>query len=145
MSIPVHCTPTASEAAPAEELDACPHCGGAGRQMERWANVSMPTARISCADNCGASVEVSTDWGTKDMKGAMAKARAAWNRRPLPKADPRFEHFATAAYDLSTWAACINWRGKGNEKEWLDGLREKIETVQSLHRNLRGSMGQSSA
>lgn len=142
MSIPIHCIPEASNAASAEELKACPHCGGAGREMERWANVSMPTARISCEEDCGAAVEVATDWGAKDMKGAMAKARTAWNRRAAPA---EFERFATAAYELSTWAACINWRGKGNEKEWLDELREKIETVQSLHGNLRGSMGRSAA
>ncbi|PWE52007.1 hypothetical protein DEM27_33405 [Metarhizobium album] len=38
--------------------------------------------------------------------------------------------FIQMSYDLSTWAACINWRSKENQKEWLDELREKIEAVQ---------------
>lgn len=145
MSIQVHCTPRASSVPSAEELKACPLCGAAAIESERWSNVDLPTARISCAESCGAAVEVTDNRGSMDMKGAMAKARAAWNRRPVPEVDARFEHFATAAYDLSTWAACINWRGKGNQKEWLDELREKIETVQSLHRDLRGTMEKSAA
>ncbi|PWE57635.1 hypothetical protein DEM27_00005, partial [Metarhizobium album] len=26
--------------------------------------------------------------------------------------------FIQMSYDLSTWAACINWRSKENQKEW---------------------------
>ncbi len=41
-----------------------------------------------------------------------------------------------AGYLLSTWAASINWKAGntsfgGNTQEWLDGLRERIETVQA--------------
>ncbi|MFJ1307923.1 hypothetical protein [Agrobacterium sp. P15N1-A] len=39
---------------------------------------------------------------------------------------------ADAAYDLASWAGCINWRGGENQKEWLDDLRHHIATVQSL-------------
>lgn len=41
-----------------------------------------------------------------------------------------------AAYELSTWAACVNWRGKENQPEWLSELREKIDLVQALCRPL---------
>jgi len=34
------------------------------------------------------------------------------------------------AYELSTWAACMNFDGRANEKEWCDGLYEKIENFQ---------------
>ncbi|MEE9983693.1 hypothetical protein [Agrobacterium pusense] len=37
-----------------------------------------------------------------------------------------------AAYDLASWAGCINWRGGENQKEWLDDLRHHIATVKSL-------------
>ena len=41
-------------------------------------------------------------------------------------------HMAKAGYRLSTYAASINWDGKRNTKEWLAGLRERIEAVQAL-------------
>ena len=37
------------------------------------------------------------------------------------------------AYELSTWAAAINWSGGQNTKEWLKDLRSKIEVVQNLY------------
>ena len=37
-----------------------------------------------------------------------------------------------AGYELSTWMACINWRGGENQQEWLNELREKIETFQPM-------------
>ena len=40
--------------------------------------------------------------------------------------------FAKAAYSLSTYAACVNWQGGKNTKEWLADLRVKIELVQEL-------------
>ncbi len=33
-------------------------------------------------------------------------------------------------WDLSTWAASIDWSGGRNTREWLLGLRERIEAVQ---------------
>lgn len=39
---------------------------------------------------------------------------------------------AEAGYQLSTWAATINWKPGDNQPEWLDGLRERIEKVQAL-------------
>jgi hypothetical protein len=49
------------------------------------------------------------------------------------------DEFIEAAFDLSTWAACINWRGKDNEREWLDELREHIDRVQKLRKEILGS------
>lgn len=37
---------------------------------------------------------------------------------------------ANLGYELSSWTACINWRGGENQKEWLDDLRQKIEEFQ---------------
>lgn len=45
---------------------------------------------------------------------------------------------AELGYGLSTWTACINWRGGRNEKEWLDDLREKVEAVQARWQDVRG-------
>lgn len=44
------------------------------------------------------------------------------------------------AYDMSTWAACINWRArdKDNTADWLDELREKIEATQAAISAARG-------
>lgn len=33
-------------------------------------------------------------------------------------------------WELSTWAGAINWRGGENQKEWLDDLRNLIESFQ---------------
>lgn len=40
----------------------------------------------------------------------------------------------SVAYDLSTWAACINWRArnKDNQGKWLDELRGLIAHTQQL-------------
>ncbi len=32
--------------------------------------------------------------------------------------------------DLAGWAAAINWDGRKNAKEWLDGLKIRIENAQ---------------
>lgn len=53
-----------------------------------------------------------------------------WNGHKQPDLDAALQ----AAWELSTWAACINWRGTPNEKEWLDDLRDKIERSQTLLR-----------
>lgn len=39
---------------------------------------------------------------------------------------------SNAANELASWAACINWRGGENQKDWLDELRQHIESVQAL-------------
>lgn len=39
---------------------------------------------------------------------------------------------ARLGYELSTYAAAIRWDGSKNTQEWMDGLRERIEAVQSL-------------
>ena len=39
--------------------------------------------------------------------------------------------FVEEARDLSTWAACVNWRGGENQKEWLSDLKAKIESLQA--------------
>lgn len=38
-----------------------------------------------------------------------------------------------AGFSLSIWAASIRWRDGDNTQDWLDGLRERIETVQRLY------------
>ena len=45
--------------------------------------------------------------------------------------------FVEAAWRLSTWAACVNWDGSENQKDWLDGLRERIELVQDMAQSAR--------
>lgn len=39
---------------------------------------------------------------------------------------------SNAANDLASWAGSINWRGGENQKDWLDELRQHIESVQAL-------------
>ena len=39
---------------------------------------------------------------------------------------------SNAANDLASWAGCVNWRGGENQKDWLDELRQHIESVQAL-------------
>ncbi|MBY3432920.1 hypothetical protein HFN89_01850 [Rhizobium laguerreae] len=51
---------------------------------------------------------------------------------PSPRTQTDLESYVEAAYELSTWAACIKWDGSGNTEEWLDDLREKIEHLQEL-------------
>jgi len=43
------------------------------------------------------------------------------------------------AWELSTWAATINWRGGENHKEWLDDLRTKIEKFQTDFKSYKKS------
>ncbi len=45
---------------------------------------------------------------------------------------PELLRVAELGYELSTWAACINWRGGENQKAWLDDLRAQIEEFQPL-------------
>lgn len=40
------------------------------------------------------------------------------------------QHLADTGYDLSTWAASIEWDDSPNGKDWLRGLRDRIVTVQ---------------
>lgn len=49
---------------------------------------------------------------------------------------------AEAAYDLASWAGCINWRGGENQKDWLDELRQHIERVRQLCKQYRGGSAQ---
>lgn len=37
---------------------------------------------------------------------------------------------ALRGWELSTWAASVDWAGGHNTREWLLGLRERIEAVQ---------------
>lgn len=39
------------------------------------------------------------------------------------------------AWELSTWAGSINWRGGENQKEWLNELRNLIERFQAGYRD----------
>lgn len=48
--------------------------------------------------------------------------------------------FVDAAYGLSTWAASINWDGRGNTKEWLTELETKIELVQAMTPGVRAEI-----
>lgn len=45
---------------------------------------------------------------------------------------PRPPALAAAAYQLSTYAASIDWSGGRNRGEWLLGLRDRIDTVQQI-------------
>ncbi|QTG13043.1 hypothetical protein G6M86_07220 [Agrobacterium tumefaciens] len=59
-----------------------------------------------------------------------AEIRAQRARAEKSEADTA--SLAAKSYDLASWAACINWRGGGNQKEWLDDLRQHIESVQAI-------------
>ncbi|MFK4259084.1 hypothetical protein [Agrobacterium tumefaciens] len=61
---------------------------------------------------------------------AYIRARAAISGQLQP--DPPPSALANAANDLASWAGCINWRGGENQKDWLDELRQHIESVQAL-------------
>jgi hypothetical protein len=39
-------------------------------------------------------------------------------------------------YALSTNAAAVNWNGRGNRREWLEGLRDDIEAFQEAYGKL---------
>lgn len=39
---------------------------------------------------------------------------------------------SNAANELASWAGCVDWRGGENQKDWLDDLRQHIESVQAL-------------
>jgi hypothetical protein len=41
-------------------------------------------------------------------------------------------------YELSTYAAAINWSGSPNSREYLEGLQEKIEAYQDMYTALFG-------
>lgn len=65
-----------------------------------------------------------------------ARQRAADFERDIACLEERAKALAAraeAGYALSTWAASIKWSDRDtNTKAWLDGLRERIETVQRL-------------
>ncbi len=48
------------------------------------------------------------------------------------------EYLLHQAWELSTWAGSINWRGGENQKEWLDDLRKLIEQFQSAYKAYMG-------
>ncbi len=41
-----------------------------------------------------------------------------------------YEGLVEASNNLSRWAAAIHWNRKKNTKDWMDGLRERIEKVE---------------
>lgn len=55
-----------------------------------------------------------------------------WMNRQ-PTANEELIAALEAGWSLSTWAACINWDGSRNEKEWLDELRLLIEDFQKKY------------
>lgn len=42
-------------------------------------------------------------------------------------------------YELSSYAASIRWDGQENTKEWLEGLEERINTLQEKYAQQQGS------
>lgn len=60
--------------------------------------------------------------------------QALWQRARLEREIDRLKKACEAAWELSTWAACINWhaRDSDNTGEWLDDLRFKINDAQAL-------------
>ena len=68
---------------------------------------------------------------TRTPRVAISCSRciSAWKGR-LIAAAPDLLVVANLGYELSSWTACINWRGGENQKEWLDDLRQKIEEFQ---------------
>jgi hypothetical protein len=50
------------------------------------------------------------------------------------------EAVAEAGYELSRWAASINWDGTPNGKLWLKDLQRHIERVQELYPGSRAGM-----
>ena len=44
----------------------------------------------------------------------------------------KLQSIIQAGYDLSAYAAAINWQGGSNTKEWLGDLRDMIENYQEI-------------
>jgi len=67
----------------------------------------------------------------KDALGWPESLHAMPSRvKKLNDENERLRELLKEAYELSTWAACMNFDGRANEKEWCDGLYEKIENFQ---------------
>lgn len=107
------------------QLSPCPFCG---EQPEHdYFPVSNYPHELYC-DKCIGLVAT--------QKKDFEEAAAAWNRRaPSPvAAQPVAPQVSAsqAAWELSTWAATINWDGGSNTQDWLCGLEERIGRVQKL-------------
>ena len=59
------------------------------------------------------------------MEEDFMETHAAWEIAIAER-----DALAKEAYDLSAYAAAINWDGSPNTPEWFDGLRRRIERVQ---------------
>lgn len=75
--------------------------------------------------------------GDPSSPSAKAEIEAALSKVMLLRGSAP-DAIADAAWDLSTWAAAVAWDGSGNTREWLLGLRERIERVQALCPGRRG-------
>ncbi len=59
-----------------------------------------------------------------DLAAAVARAEQAERERDA------FRDVVKNGYELSKYAAAINWDGRKNTRQWLNGLRERIEYFQ---------------
>lgn len=128
-----------------EKLLPCPFCGGEA-EIVKWHNA--PAGHFVDCNNIDCEVQPQHAGRTKGL------AITAWNTRTQPTANESMQQWIDhhnaradkaektneeliaaleAGWSLSTWAACINWDGSRNEKEWLDELRLLIEDFQKKY------------
>lgn len=76
---------------------------------------------------------MSTTHWTQSDDGKNAKMAEALDANArLIAAAPELLAAATLGLHLSNWAAAINWNRRRNTREWMDGLRERIEYLQAF-------------
>ncbi|WP_376960174.1 hypothetical protein ABNQ39_20945 [Azospirillum sp. A26] len=91
-------------------------------ERDRWvADWRGEKAEAERLDEHAGALECSLE----HMRAALAASQAR---------ETAMREALTVAYDLSTWAACINWRArnKDNQGEWLDELKDLITRTQQL-------------
>jgi hypothetical protein len=107
----------------------CLNCGEVGNWCACGERDAVPASRneLRCEDCNSELVMVGWTAGGLDMTEPVESYDCPLCR---VKADRAALH--EAAWRLSTWAASINWDGRGNTQSWLEGLRERIEAVQAF-------------
>lgn len=118
----------------------CDHCQD--DDCEQYGGCVEPKPETASGDTiacawCGKKFPLPPEAGAPNKVFATPELREhikTCKAHPLPKALRRIAELKAQVengYDLSLYTASIHWDGAGNTKDWLDGLREHIETVQS--------------
>jgi hypothetical protein len=86
------------------------------------------------------AIENAMFWnGTVMCTSAEDLAKAAIPAMQPGEIPPADDALLKQAWELSTWVACINWRGGENQKEWLDDLRTLIEAFQTNYQAFKAN------